>query len=289
MIRLIPVVLALLTAPTDDPVPVLLVTGSHHHDWVNTTPMLVKILSDSGRFKVTVTEDPAKDLTPEALANVRLVVLHYRQFDKTAKIEVLDEKGLKTGQVREIPPHPNRWPEAAENALLAAVRNGTGCVALHYGTSAFDDPKASWPEYEQLIGGGWRASKKQFGHGTMFQFKVKMVDQEHPITRGMPVEFLHARDELYHKSFMVEGNRVLATAFDDPEKGGKPCTGKDENVTWVRDYGKGHVFTTVLGHGPDQMRQSPGFRTLFARGCEWAATGKVTLPVPEKVDAELEK
>jgi hypothetical protein len=42
----------------------------------------------------------------------------------------------------------------------------------------------------------------------------------------------------------------------------------------------------VLGHGVDQMRSSPGFRTLFARGCEWAATGKVTIPVPDKLDAE---
>ena len=79
---------------------------------------------------------------------------------------------------------------------------------------------------------------------------------------------------------------MLATAFDDPEKGGKACTGRDETVAWVRDYGKGRVFTTVLGHGPDQMRLSPGFRALFARGCEWAATGKVTIPVPEKFDAD---
>ncbi len=286
MIRWIPLLLVLGLAARQDEVPVLIVTGSHTHDWVNTTPLLSKILSDSGRFKVTVTEDPAKDLTPQALAGVRLIVLHYRQNDRAAAIELLDEKGQKSGQVREVPPHPNRWPEAAERALLAAVRDGAGCVALHYGTSAFDEPNASWPEYERLIGGGWRASKKQYGHGTMYQFKVKLIDMEHPITRGMPAEFLHAKDELYHKSLMLEGNRVLATAFDDPEKGGKPCTGKDEPLAWVREYGKGRVFTTMLGHGPEQMRRSPGFRTLFARGCEWAATGAVTIPVPDALDAE---
>jgi type 1 glutamine amidotransferase len=286
MIRWIPLVLLALLRPAEDPVNVLIVTGSHHHDWVNTTPVLAKLLTDSGRFKVKVTEDPAKDLTEETLGKIQLVVLHYRQFDQAKRFDLLDDKGQKTGQVREVPPHPGRWPEAAEKALLDAVRNGAGCVALHYGTSAFDDARSTWPEYEQLIGGGWRASKNHFGHGTMFQFKVKIADKEHPVTKGMPDEFLHAKDELYHNSLMIEGNKVLTTAFDDPEKGGKPCTGKDENGTWVRDYGKGRVFTTLLGHGVDQMRNSPGFRTLFARGCEWAATGKVTIPVPEKLDAE---
>lgn len=289
MIRLLlPALLALAVWP-DDPVEVLLVTGSHQHDWVNTTPVLSKILTDSGRFKVMVTENPAKDLTPEALSKVRLVILHYRQSDKAARIDLQDERGVKTGQVREVPPHPGRWPAAAETALLEAVRNGVGCVALHYGTSAFDEPKASWAEYEQLVGGGWRASKQHYGHGTMFQFKVKIADPQHPITKGLPAEFLHAKDELYHNSLLVEGSRPLATAFDDPELGGKACTGKDEVVAWVHDFGKGRVFTTVLGHGAEQMRSSPGFRTLFVRGCEWAATGQVTIPVPEKLDAEPAK
>lgn len=104
--------------------------------------------------------------------------------------------------------------------------------------------------------------------------------------KGFPDEFLHAKDELYHKSFMVEGNTVLCTAFDDPKLGDDKCTGKDENMAWVREQGKGRVFTTLLGHGPDQMRLSPGFQALLARGCEWAATGKVTIPLPSKLDAE---
>src|SRR5437879_4171234 len=98
MIRVISLFVAVLLARAEDPLPVLLVTGSHTHDWVNTTPLLAKILTSSGRFKVTVTEDPAKDLTPQALAGVRLIVLHYRQSDKAAKYELLDDKGQKTGQ-----------------------------------------------------------------------------------------------------------------------------------------------------------------------------------------------
>jgi hypothetical protein len=50
---------------------------------------------------------------------------------------------------------------------------------------------------------------------------------------------------------------------------------------WVQDYGKGRVFSITLGHGPDTI-QYDGFKTLFARGAEWAATGKVTIPAYEK-------
>ncbi len=283
---LLALVALLWTVPAQEKVELLLITGCHRHDWVNTTPVMVKFLEATGRFKVTVTEDPRKDLTPANLEKYGVLVFHYRENAQPQKVTVLDANGKPTDKVREIPAQPDRWPEANEKALLGAVEAGKGLVVIHYATSAFDEGKANWPEYERLIGGGWRVTKKQFGHGTMFQFKVKIADPEHPITKGFPAEFLHSKDELYHKSLMVEGNKVLITGFDDPKLGGPKCTGKDENLGWVHEHGKGRVFTTVLGHGPDQMRLSPGFQALVSRGAEWAATGKVTIPVPAKIDAE---
>jgi type 1 glutamine amidotransferase len=273
-------------APAQDRIGLLIITGSHRHDWVNTTPVMVRFLEAAGRFKVAVTEDPRKDLTPENLARYGVFLLHYRETTEAKEFPVLDGNGAETGQVRQVPAAPGRWPEANEKALLGEIENGKGLVVVHYATSAFDEGDANWPEYERLIGGGWRVTKDRFGHGSMFQFKVKIADKTHPITRGFPEEFLHSKDELYHNSLMVEGNQVLLTGFDDPDLGGEQCTGKDENLGWVREYGKGRVFTTVLGHGPEQMRLSPGFQALVSRGAEWAATGKATLPVPSRIDAD---
>ena len=56
-------------------------------------------------------------------------------------------------------------------------------------------------------------------------------------------------------------------------------TGANEPMLWTLDYGKGHIFVTALGHDVEQV-QTPAFMTTFARGAEWAATGKVTLPIP---------
>jgi type 1 glutamine amidotransferase len=52
-------------------------------------------------------------------------------------------------------------------------------------------------------------------------------------------------------------------------------------MVWWIPYGKGKVFTTVMGHA-DYSMTCVGFQSVVARGAEWAATGKVTLEVPEK-------
>ena len=55
--------------------------------------------------------------------------------------------------------------------------------------------------------------------------------------------------------------------------------GANEPMLWTIDYGKGRVFVTALGHDGEVV-QTPAFTTTYARGAEWAATGKVTLPIP---------
>src|ERR1051325_9050043 len=50
-------------------------------------------------------------------------------------------------------------------------------------------------------------------------------------------------------------------------------------MLWTTQYGSGRVFVTALGHDVEQV-QTPAFITTFTRGAEWAATGKVTLPIP---------
>jgi type 1 glutamine amidotransferase len=55
-------------------------------------------------------------------------------------------------------------------------------------------------------------------------------------------------------------------------------------MDWVRFFGKGRVYTTMLGHTwanePNPDMDCAGFQTLFSRGVEWAATGQVSIPIP---------
>jgi type 1 glutamine amidotransferase len=121
------------------------------------------------------------------------------------------------------------------------------------------------------------------GHGAGHAFKVVIRDGEHPVTKGMPQEWMHATDELYHgMRGPAEKVHLLATAFSDKSKGG---TGEHEPMMWTVAYGKGRVFHTPMGHvmGPNlTAMQCVGFIGTLQRGTEWAATGKVTLPLSEK-------
>src|SRR5207245_2702379 len=54
-----------------------------------------------------------------------------------------------------------------------------------------------------------------------------------------------------------------------------------EPMLWVIPYGKGQVVTNVMGHENGKAVQCVGFITIMLRSCEWLATGKVTVPIPD--------
>ncbi len=100
-------------------------------------------------------------------------------------------------------------------------------------------------------------------------------DTAHPITRGVPVSWMQAEDELYAQLRGPASNmKVLATAFSDKSTGG---TGEHEPMLMVIEFGKGRVFHTTLGHDPVAM-SGAGFQITLQRGAEWCATGEVTQP-----------
>jgi uncharacterized protein len=242
----------------------LIITGQNRHDWRATTPALRKMLEDTGRFEVRVTEE-FRGGTRETLAPYDLVVLNY---EDNRKPEL-------------------RWGERADYALLDYVKSGKGILVYHFSIAAFD----GWTEFEKMAAGTWRPN--QGHHSPKHDFKVEIKDSDHPITRGLKKQFPQVNDELYANLRWqpADGYHVLATAWDDHARyGGKarqptPGPGLDHPMLWTVKYGEGRVFVTALGHDVPAIG-TPAFITTFTRGAEWAATGKVTLPIPEDMRAE---
>ncbi len=241
----------------------LIITGQNTsgHDWHGTTPVLRKILEDTGRFEVRVTEE-FRGAGPETLAPYDVVILSYYDGRKPAL----------------------RWGGRADNALLDYVRSGKGVVVYHFAVAAFDGST----EYEKLCGGNWRPNNGH--HSTRHDFTVKIVDPDHPITRDMKATFPQDNDELYaNLRWQPEGSfHVLATAWDDHSRykpnEKQPVTGpgRDEPMLWTVKYGSGRVFVDAMGHDADAMKM-PGFIATFTRGAEWAATGAVMIPLPPEL------
>lgn len=253
-------------------IPVLLLDGESsgaYHNWKLTTPVLKKELEETGRFTVTVMTAPHWG---EDFSNFKPDFSQYKVV-----VSNLDSQD---------------WPENLKTAFDKFVSTGGGFVVVHAADNSFPD----WPEYNLMTGiGGWRHRTETAGplwyfkdgklasdttpgasgsHGARRPIQIDVRDTEHPIMKGLPSVWMHAPDELYATLRGPGKNmHVLATAHSDPENKG---TGHDEPMIMVLNYGKGRVFHTTLGHDPMAL-SCTGFITIFQRGTEWAATGKVTL------------
>ena len=254
------------------PIRVAIIDGQNNHDWRQTTPVLKKVLDELGLFATEVITTPPergdfKSFNPD-FSKYQAVVLNYNGED---------------------------WPAAVRTAFEAYVRNGGGFVSVHAADNAFP----SWREYNLMIGiGGWGSRNERSGplwffregklvsdnrpgaggsHGAIHPFRLVTRTTDHPITKGLPAEWVHAGDELYD-SLRGPGTNmtVLATAFSDPRTGG---SGRDEPILMALSFGKGRVFHTTMGHNVAAM-SCLGFITTFQRGVEWVATGSVSQSVP---------
>jgi hypothetical protein len=278
----------------------LIITGQNNHNWKASSPVLKQILDETGMFssEIMVTPDTSGDMStfnPD-FSKYKLVVLDYNE----------QVPGGKNG---------DSWSEKTNAAFLEFVRNGGGVVVYHAADNAFP----GWEEYNKITGlGGWGNRNVKSGpyvyyrgneivrddtskgiggtHGPRSEFMVKIRNFDHPITKGLPVNWMHGNDELY--SLLrgpAENMEILATAFsatrgagppDDEASAGAPLfrrIGRDEPVLMTIRYGKGRIFHTVLGHadvGGGPAMQCVGFITTLQRGAEWAVTGNVTQAVP---------
>lgn len=254
----------------------LIVDGQNNHQWQLTTPVLKRLLEETGLFTVDVATSPAKGADMSG----------FRPQFKDYAVVVSNYSDFGGGGV---------WPEAAQRDFETYVRSGGGFVTVHAADNAFP----LWKEYNRIIGvGGWGGRTEKDGpmlrwregkivadttpgkgghHGKQHAYTVTARETSHPILKGLPAVWMHAQDELYDAlRGPAEKVTVLATAFSDQSTGG---TGEHEPALMTIQYGKGRVFHTILGHSAESMHCA-GFAVTFQRGSEWAATGKVTQKVP---------
>ena len=299
-------VVFVLSAHAQTKIKVLIIDGQNNHQWAITSPMLKQILEGTGRFSVDVSTSPASAPAAPKLAKDATLA------QKTAHTESLAKHAAAVAAHKAAAPalwakwRPNfttysviisnyngeRWPAEVDAAFLSFVKNGGGFVSYHAANNSFSD----WPEYNAMIGiGGWGGRNEKSGpylrlrqtlwtkdatpgpgggHGAQHEFLIEASVPEHPILRGLPAKWMHAKDELYHGlRGPAENVTVLASALSDK-------TNENEPMLMVIPFGKGRVFHTTLGHYVDAVN-GLGFQVTLARGTEWAATGQVTLPAPK--------
>jgi type 1 glutamine amidotransferase len=259
---------------------VLIVDGVNNHDWPVTTGAIADLLRSSGRFTVEVSTSPPRDAPSEAWAKWRprftdhdVVLSNFNGGDGAGAIQ---------------------WPDAVKQSFEANVREGGGFVSLHAANNAFP----GWTAYEEMVGLLWRPKAfgpsvifgddekavivpadegRDPGHGPRHDFTITTLPTNHPITRGFPRQWGHVSEQLTHgqhgRDSAIRSGAItwLTYAWSKDVKEREP-------MDWVRRYGRGRVYVTMLGHAwvgeENPNLQSPGFKALFLRGVEWAGSGK---------------
>jgi type 1 glutamine amidotransferase len=143
--------------------------------------------------------------------------------------------------------------------------DGKGFIGAHSAIDAF----YNWPEYGQMVG----AYFDNHPWGVM-DAPIVVEEPTFPGMKLFPHEFT-LRDEIYVPTVTPYSREKLdvlarldATKIDLKVKD-LHRTDKDFPVAWVKEYGKGKVFYSTLGH-PDSAWDNPQIQTMYLEAIKWA-------------------
>ena len=178
----------------DDPkgfskIKLLLIDGQNNHDWKRCSPVMIDTLNATGRFSIdraTVAKEDIVNFKPD-FYKYEVVLSNY---------------------------NGEPWLQETQDSFVKYMKKGGNLVVVHAADNSF--PK--WKEFNEMIGlGGWKGRNEKDGpyvywkdgkivrdeskgrggsHGRPWEYKVIVREKKHPITRGLPPEFLMVKEEL---------------------------------------------------------------------------------------------
>jgi hypothetical protein len=285
----------------------LIIDGQNNHDhWPKITYMVKQYLEETGLFSVDVKRTRYTWKGDEFLQNYKINKDEITESLQKSKTDSMFRPDFAAYDVVicNFGWNAAPWVDATQADFEQYMKKGGGLVVIHAADNSF--PK--WPAYNRMIGlGGWGDRTEKDGpyvyynqegqivrdttagragsHGAQTEFLITLRNTKHPITKGMPEKWRHSKDELYDRlRGPAEKMDILATAFAPKENKG---TDRHEPMLMTIQYEKGRIFHIALGHA-DYSAECVGFITCIQRGSQWAANGKVTIPIPPDFPTEKE-
>jgi type 1 glutamine amidotransferase len=233
------IILLAATACAAEPRRILYLTATfgYRHGSIEASHQVLRELgARSGRFEVDVTEDPE-------LINAANLRNYAAVFFFTSG---------------ELPFTPQQRSD-----LLDFIRAGGGFGGAHSAT----DTLYTWPEYGELIGGVFD------GHPWVHNARVLIDDPNSRIVRHLAPSFEIVEEFYQFRSFSRDRVHVLAKLDNstiDLNAPGVNRADRDFALAWIREYGRGRVFYTALGHF-DETWNDPRIQNMLLKALEWIA------------------
>ncbi len=161
--------------------------------------------------------------------------------------------------------------------LLDFVSQGGGFIGIHAAGATF----VQWPEYWQFPAfGEMLGAYEDGGHpwAPDETITLKVEESEHPLTSMFKTNTFEIQDEVFQfrAPYSRDALRILLTIDTDktdmnPDRRflAERLADKDFAMSWIRQYGKGRVFYTSLGHNPEIYWNAPVLEHMLA-GIQYA-------------------
>lgn len=139
--------------------------------------------------------------------------------------------------------------------LLDAVSSGVGLGGVHGGMG---DAFRGNTNYEWMVGGHF------VGHPYVGEYTLSKTERGHAITEDFPDTYNYNSEQYYMLMDPVVDVLIESTYRHE----GKACT---MPVVWTKQWGKGRVFYSALGHAASEFSDFPEVLSMTVRGLKWAA------------------
>ncbi len=195
----------------------------YYHDSIPVAALALKKMGEkTGAYEATLTDDEVGTWNLDTL----------NQFDGIFMDNCVGD-------------HPKT--DQGKKDFIEYIKSGHGLAGCH----AAADCNHNWPEYFDMLGG-------EFGGHPWGRASIKNEDPTNPINQMFDGKGFVQADEMYTFK-MVNAKRPegygrdklhILLSIDMPNSHYQDTTRKDGDyaISWIHEYGKGHVFYTAIGH-----------------------------------------
>ena len=223
-------------------------TGFRHSSIPTSEKVLTELARQSGAFTVDFIHqpdgkpaNPKKDATAEEKAAFNAANAKWEETALKPALQKLSPAALKNYDAVAFVSTTGNLPIPDMAGFLNWIKSGGVFIGIHAASDTFHGS----PEFIAMLGGEFKT------HGPQVSVECINKDLQHPATAHLGKSWMLKQEEIYQfKSYETTKVHDLLILDKHPD----PKMNKEAGhfpVSWHKQFGKGKVFYTSLGHRED--------------------------------------